>query len=667
MTFLHPNYLWALLVIIVPILVHLFDFRRPKKVYFSSVTFLKSVEQKSSKGLTIKKLLLLFTRIFAIISIVLLFAQPLLPTHKSSSSSNRQIGFFLDNSMSMQTGTGRSLLDEAIEWLTLANSFISNNTSILYTDNDFQGKDQIVSSPEKLKDRLTEINYSYSTRNPSEILKRQLNLLQSHSGIQTELWWFSDFQKSTWNELKNLQVPKNVKVKIVPLGLDKQANINVDSIWLDTPFLSLNDKNTLHFKMSNSGTETRKDLVVKFLMDDVLVSSVSVSINEGSFSLGQMDFHISKSETKRCKLVFDDFPVVFDNEYYFVLNPSEEINVMTISNDARQYVQKVVSGETFFKSFNYTFSTIDYGSFAKSDVIIVEGISKCNSVIWEYLEKSIASGKTVLLIPTLEDAAMQEITKFKTISISSFPTHLSELMGKPSMDLPFMKGVFDNLTENITMPNVDVLLDLKKGEELFKTQSGKSLLRKYSLDKGTLFVLASPISGEKITLSKHAVFVPFIYKIATSLSNYRNELAYSFGSSSIVVKITNNQEDGFLFKGKSGEFYPSQSFANGILTMELPRVGFGPGFYDLYSKSVKLKTIAINTDPKESDLRTMDLKELQSILPTGVELKSGFEKGKISNSFKNDLDSTPLWKYFLFLALLFLLIEILIIRFWVHP
>ena len=79
MQFLYPTFLYALLALAIPIIIHLFFFRRFKKVYFTNVRFLKEIKEETSARQRLKNLLVLLMRLLAMAALVLAFAQPFLP------------------------------------------------------------------------------------------------------------------------------------------------------------------------------------------------------------------------------------------------------------------------------------------------------------------------------------------------------------------------------------------------------------------------------------------------------------------------------------------------------------------------------------------------------------------------------------------------------------
>ena len=117
MHFKYPEILYFLFLLIVPILVHLFQFRRFKKEYFTNVQFLKELSVQTRKSSTLKKWLLLVTRLLLLTFIIIAFAQPYFPAKDSTSASN-EMYIILDNSFSMQAkGQKGELLRRAVQEL----------------------------------------------------------------------------------------------------------------------------------------------------------------------------------------------------------------------------------------------------------------------------------------------------------------------------------------------------------------------------------------------------------------------------------------------------------------------------------------------------------------------------------------------------------------------
>jgi hypothetical protein len=103
MNFLYPSFLFGLAAISIPIAIHLFNFRRTRKVYFTNVAFLKNVDTTTSSFRRLKHILILFARIAFIAFLVLAFAQPFIPASQNQEQSALQnkglTSIYVDNSL----------------------------------------------------------------------------------------------------------------------------------------------------------------------------------------------------------------------------------------------------------------------------------------------------------------------------------------------------------------------------------------------------------------------------------------------------------------------------------------------------------------------------------------------------------------------------------------
>ncbi|MDH3651455.1 MAG: BatA domain-containing protein, partial [Saprospiraceae bacterium] len=114
MQFLYPIFLSALALLAIPIIIHLFYFRRYKKVLFTNVRFLKEIKEESSIRSRLKNLLILLCRLLAVFFLVLGFAQPFIRKDANIKKGKKAVSIFVDNSYSMASlSADAPLLDEA--------------------------------------------------------------------------------------------------------------------------------------------------------------------------------------------------------------------------------------------------------------------------------------------------------------------------------------------------------------------------------------------------------------------------------------------------------------------------------------------------------------------------------------------------------------------------
>ncbi|MBK6884084.1 MAG: BatA domain-containing protein [Flavobacteriales bacterium] len=85
MSFLHPAFLWALTALAIPVLIHLFQLRRFKRIDFPNVRFLAEISQQTRARKKVQHWLVLLARLLALACLVLAFAQPYLPSKSGAS------------------------------------------------------------------------------------------------------------------------------------------------------------------------------------------------------------------------------------------------------------------------------------------------------------------------------------------------------------------------------------------------------------------------------------------------------------------------------------------------------------------------------------------------------------------------------------------------------
>ena len=102
MNFLHPEFLYGLFALILPIMVHLFNFQRYKVVYFSNFHFLENLQMQTKRQSDVKRWILLLIRMLIVFFVVLVFAHPyFLDSKDKKVYSSNTICIFVDNSFSM--------------------------------------------------------------------------------------------------------------------------------------------------------------------------------------------------------------------------------------------------------------------------------------------------------------------------------------------------------------------------------------------------------------------------------------------------------------------------------------------------------------------------------------------------------------------------------------
>ncbi len=684
MSFLYPTFLFGLLAVALPIAIHLFNFRRTRKVYFTNVAFLKEVKTSTNSFRRLKQWLILTTRILFIVFLVLAFAQPFIRNPKQQGiASQGNTSIYLDNSLSMQNEAGKKqyLQLATAEADALLNT-LPQNPSLQLLTNDFESRDQYLATPDKLKDRLTEVNFSPTSRTLESIYKRQNNLISRTSqSLQNQFIWFSDFQKSTVGDLNKLTLDTNSRIFMVPIQTEEIANVYVDSVWLATPFVKEMETNTLNVRLVNAGKDAIKNLPVKLFLDEKQVSSASVSIEPNSQQVSLFDFTVKERGIKKGRITFEDYPVTFDNDFFFVLNASPVINIVHLyGSGSGNYIPNVFSNETIFQIRSLNAQNADPTLLNTADLAILDGITELGGSLPTSLEAFVKRGGSLVVFPpTANSSAYSSLLgRLGVPSPANKPSSAGsglETLEAPDTKNPFFDAIFESTTqkERMAMPTAKSVWEWTgRGASLLRFRNGSPFLSRFEVQRGKVYLCASPLVDAYTTFPKHALFVPVLYKIAAQ-SKTQERLSYSFQEPSIAVEINETGKEP-VFRLKSGnlELIPSQRISGKQLIFDLPenpQTGSKQlaeaGYYELTLEGKTQKILAFNYDKKESQPESYTTTELKQIFSRykNVQVFDALNEGEFVSEFKAESQGRNLWKYCLIAALVFLLAEILIIRF----
>ncbi len=685
MDFLFPSFLWGLLALSVPLAIHLFNFRRTKKIFFSNISFLKTAETQTSSFRRLRHLLILLCRMLAIACLVLAFAQPVILDGQGAKKEAKGItSLYLDNSFSMQNErSNKRLLDIATTGLNELLTLFKHSGSIQLVTNDFSAGENALQTASAVGDRLTSVELSHLPRTLEQVHSRQNQLLSGRGAEgKNQLFWFSDFQKSTAGDLSEIRPDSTRKLFLVPVQADPEKNVYVDSVWLNTPFIRELQQNILHVKLNNSGTSGVNNLAVKLFLDETQVSAASVSIPAEGSARASFHFNIRGSGYKKGKITFDDFPVTFDNDYFFVLNASPKIKIAHLSDrkTEQDYVGHVFQNDSLFEITSYNSANFDPGVLGRADLVVTEGLAGLSGTLQSALTGFVRKGGSLAVIPPDRPDEKLYGPFLSALGVTGLRT-TGDPADKPVVPLalpdkknPFFSDVFEQSMrqDQIDLPAMSPVWQADvRGPALLSLKDGRPALSHFTADDGKIYLFGTPLEPQFGNLARHALFVPVMYKIA-ALSVKAQRTAFTFSENPIVIPVGAERSD-IVYKLRRGkaEITPVQRLVNGQLHIELPANSqldkdqqLGPGYYELINPTHTGQLLALNHDHLESDLSCYTPDELRRVFAgrSDVTVYDQLHDADFLREFERQNIGITLWKYFIYAAIAFFLAEILIAR-----
>jgi hypothetical protein len=672
MQFLYPGFLWALAALAIPVVIHLFYFRRFKTIYFSNVSFLKEVKEETASRNRLKHLLVLATRLLALLFLVLAFAQPFLPSKQNQSTAGKKyVSVYIDNSFSMNAiSNGQGLLDKAkLTAKELAKSYSSDDVFQLLS-NDFEGKHQRMVGQEEFLTMLEEVDISPAVRNLDEIAKRQRDMLSRENSANKVAYLLSDFQKNM-----NVFLPDStVSYNLIPLAADAQANVYIDTCWFNEPVQLLGQQTSLIVKVRNGGEKTTENNHLVLKLNSETKAMNELTVEAGSYLYDTLRFVIQKAGWNKAELAISDYPITYDDAYFLSFEAKEKIKVVVLSEGkTNSFLAALFSNQTEFDYTQTSAASFNADQLKETQLLIFDHPKSISAEMNSLANSYVAEGGSLLVFPP-QGADLTSynrlLNNFQAPSITEW-TEAAQDLAPIDVQQNIFKDVFEKMPDNLNLPKVKTYYkftqSVASNEELvLRMKDGATFINHLTYKNGSVYMCASPLSREASDLPVHAVFVPMLYKM-TLLSMNNGNYSYTIGGKNKVeVPMTWKSGDKVIkIKGSGVELIPEQ-FAVGNKVLlglgeQIAKAGFYTAAPDGETNQLQL---ALNYDRRESDLRFNTLDEIkQSYGYDNLSIVDGSTKEV--TSLVRELDrGTALWKWCLALALLFLVIEVFLLRWW---
>lgn len=667
MKFLFPEFLYGLFTLAIPIIIHLFNFRKSKKIYFSNTRFLFDIKKSTSQKLKLKHYLILLSRMLFLMFLVFAFAQPYLPS-EDKNPQVESVYIYLDNSSSMSNrvdGTMTSL-NLGMDYVHKILELYPTNTSYKFLTNEFAPFSNTLKSKDEVEELLTELRMSNISRTLPEAYTRLKSHTLRESEKSKDIFIISDFQKSTIGNFEQLNIDSADQVFVSPISFDATKNIFIDSIYLSNPFLVANEKNQLNVVLKNAGYEDADDLPIKLFINEIQSSSSLISIPAGGNKELNFEIGYNLEKVNKCRINFEDYPVTFDNDFYFALKLDNKINIMEIKMDGSiSPIEQVYGNASLFNYTSQIASSIDYSLIRQFDLVIVNGLDDIDNSLSLELNNYIDQGGSLFIIPGEEPDIISYRNLLSTVRPAENDTSRVDI-SMPDLSNPFYESIFEGANEKIDMPDALPVLGWRGQQmDLLKLRNNLNFLSGFK-KQGTVFIIATPLEDQFTNFHRHALYVPVMYRMAALSKRSFEKQYYSINAPTINLKLDSlNKRDVFKITDEELELIPNQRIRANELVLEMSKNAINPGFYELKLEEKIKAVLAFNLDKAESYLEQMTFDEINKNLSIydNVKIFDANDADNFLKEVKKNKFGVPLWKYAIIVSLLFLMVEVLLIRF----
>lgn len=713
MTFLNPFVLFGLLAAAIPVILHLLNLRKLRVVEFSTLRFLKELQQTKIRRLKFRQILLLILRTLIILAIVVAFARPALRgSIVGSIGANAHSTFviILDDTFSMSVSDQhgerlRQAKDQSLSIVSLLNDgdevFLIKlsdlpRATVEPATHDFQALRQLIS----------EVKPTMIRGDVGDAMRLSARLLSQSSNVNKEIYVISDFQRTAFErqaEVEDMPMfDERVRVFTVPIGDDAISNTAVDSVGIATQIFERSKPVRLSLGLRNAGDATVQDNVVSVFFDNVRAAQSNAHLGSWGSTVLDLSATARRSGFVKGRAEMESDALDADNARHFSFYVPPRLRVALVASEASDLMYVDLALKTgsidsaqsvleIIQSTSDRFSIVDLKSV---DVVILAGFHSMPPGSAERLRGFVESGGGVIFFPgtqseSSDDAFLSQLSVPPPSGLVGSPASPAGLSFKAmDVDHPLFATLFGELSAGAKRPAVEsplIAVSQRRmpgpnGSTIIGLNDGGTFLNEYNVGKGKLLLYSVAPDLEWSDFPLKGIFVPLMYRsVLYTGATGKPSLSATVGddvSLSIPAAMLSVGNAEYTLSGPDGieeRLLPVstrtaadtiQSTGGSIpLTPVRPMV---PGWYELKKAGETLLIVSVNIDTRESDLRLMEEEDLlqfcESIGISRASVASLTRETRVEEKVLQARFGTELWKYCIILALILTLIEMLVAR-----
>ncbi len=640
MQFKHPEILYFLFLLVIPILVHLFQLRRFKKEYFTNVQFLKELSIQTRKSSKLKKWLLLCTRFLLLTFLILAFAQPFF-TAKESKKATNEMYIILDNSFSMQAkGKKGELLKRAVQDLLEHTPETQNFSLITNTDNYWN------TDIKSIQKDLQNLKYSAVSFQLDNLLAK---VNARKCAFNKDIIVITDAVGLEEKQVKSFHKDDNVYF-IIPKA-EQKNNVSIDSVYINQTMdnfyeigvkLSVNgeDFNAVPIALYNNNKLTAKTLVN--------FEQPNKTIN---FTIPKADFHGYVSIV--------DKGLTYDNNYYFSISKPEKTNVISIGETAKSNFLSRIYTSNEFNYNNFELGSLDYNLLEKQDAIVLNEIKDIPQALQTTLKTFVGKGGNLVLVPSQENNVNNVNSFLSNFGIIQMKTlvNTAKKVTKINFNHPLFHTVFEKKIDNFQYPiNKSSFVLNSNLPSILNYEDQSSFLTSIQNGISSVYVFAAPINKQNSNFQNSPLVVPTFYNMAQS-SQRSGVNAITIGEHQpYIIDALLTKDEIVTVKNSTEKFIPVQQILNTKVKMIFNENPVEAGNFGIFNSEKLVQNISFNYNRTESNLALTN----ESVV-SNFDVINSIET--VFNTIQTDRTDTQIWKWFVIFTLLFIALELLIQKF----
>ncbi|MBN1465802.1 BatA domain-containing protein [candidate division KSB1 bacterium] len=684
MSFLNPVILFGLFAASLPILIHLFTRTKSRTIPFSTLAFLKEMQNQQMRRLRLRQILLLILRTLILILLIAAFARPTLTgplSAMTAPNAKTSMAIVLDNSVSMTVaGDGTSLFARAKARVDeIAALLHPGDEAYILTTTDTA---TILARPFHDRDMLrraaAEVKINFKLTDISSALDFASRLLATRPNINKEIYLVSDMQETGFRTDSPAQRADDIRLFGLPLAAESTLNLAIEHVELASTLLEQGKVAQAAVTIANTGDRDVDNSLVRLFVNEKPVAQLVMQLDAGAAQTDVLRFTLDKTGFSTARVVLQDDDLLDDNERAFSFYVPEVVTIGLSGFRPKDtfYASLVLDpkeiGPRYYALKDIPMSDLRYVTLSDFDVLLLSNIPSFDAQSAEKLKLFVEDGGGLILIlgesidiRAYNSALAPALTLPPFIDvIGSLDGERSDFsLGQYDLNHPIFAGVFETQDALIAPPRFHFAVKASSGfdiDAIMKYSNGDPLLFEKKLGQGTILVMTTGFDAQLSDITHRTIFAPLLTRMVgyagSAGTHLENTLAVG---DEIRLKISPqyvNQTLEMLHPGqKYDRLRPTMAMNDAWIEYSQTEM---PGIYELLADGTVLQVWSVHLDARESDVRSIDLKTLQDRFNVHlIDSDAPLADDIVSRRYGQEL-----WKYFAIAALLLLLAEMLLFR-----
>lgn len=425
--FLNPLLLIGLSAVSVPIIIHLLNRRKHKRVVWAAMRFLMAAIQKNQRRMNIEDLILLALRCLVLAMLALAMARPALQSSAGWFGQSRVMAVLvIDNSYSMsQTDGTMSRFDLARKKVAdqIINGFPNGSSVAVVLASDVV-QDVIPEPTYDLnfaRERIYQSQISDHGTNLMPALQRAVSILEGRPAIRKEIYLITDGQAGGWRQMSAIQnllqeKKEQIRSHLVFVGESDTRNLGVSVLRMASALAPVNRSLRFDVEVTNYDRAEARDVPVRLVLDNEAPSEETTieKIGPGqsrSISL----FAKIRSEgfhTVTARIAHDQLPR--DDERTLMVHAIKQVQVLLVDGKAGgearesetfylrralQPVDESVRDQYFIQTRTVSPAELENVRVDESDVIVLANVSDMSASVLRSIQRAVREGRGLIIFP----------------------------------------------------------------------------------------------------------------------------------------------------------------------------------------------------------------------------------------------------------------------------